>query len=64
MGRYNDIATGDLEKARQAYELWADAYPRDQVPRSNLGVIYRKLGDMKTPLRNFARPSSSTRKAV
>ena len=26
----------DMEKARQAYELWAQTYPRDQVPPSYL----------------------------
>ena len=37
-------AAGDLEKARQAYELWAQTYPRDDVPRGYLGVIYGQLG--------------------
>jgi len=36
--------TGDLEKARQTYEVWAQIYPRDDVPPSNLGSIYRYLG--------------------
>jgi serine/threonine protein kinase/Flp pilus assembly protein TadD len=40
---YNNV-TGDLEKARQAYELWAQTYPRDDVPPSNLGGIYINLG--------------------
>jgi eukaryotic-like serine/threonine-protein kinase len=42
---YYHYVTGDLEKARQAYELWAQTYPRDLVPPSNLGVIYENLGD-------------------
>ncbi len=41
---YYQYATADLEKARQAYELWAQTYPRDGVPPNNLGVIYRILG--------------------
>src|SRR5260370_8938763 len=41
---YHSIVTGDLEKARQAYELWAQTYPRDWVPPDNLGGIYRILG--------------------
>jgi tetratricopeptide (TPR) repeat protein len=41
---YYSIATGDLEKARRAYELWAQTYPRDWVPPDNLGGIYRILG--------------------
>jgi tetratricopeptide (TPR) repeat protein len=36
--------SGDIEKAIGTYELWAQAYPRDNVPRSNLGVIYGYLG--------------------
>jgi serine/threonine protein kinase/predicted Zn-dependent protease len=41
---YYSIITGDLEKARRAYELWAQTYPRDWVPPDNLGGIYRILG--------------------
>jgi tetratricopeptide (TPR) repeat protein len=41
---YYDLVTGDLEKARRVYELWAQTYPRDDVPPNNLGVIYRILG--------------------
>jgi serine/threonine protein kinase/tetratricopeptide (TPR) repeat protein len=41
---YYDNATGDLEKARQTYELWAQCYPRDFMPRNNLGDMYRLLG--------------------
>jgi DNA-binding winged helix-turn-helix (wHTH) protein/tetratricopeptide (TPR) repeat protein len=40
---YEDV-TGDLEKARQVYELWSQIYPRDWTPRSDLGFIYRDLG--------------------
>jgi serine/threonine protein kinase/Flp pilus assembly protein TadD len=41
---YYLTTTGDLEKARQAYELWAQTYPRAAVPPVNLGVIYSTLG--------------------
>lgn len=41
---YYHHVTGDLEKARPVYELWAQFYPRDSVPRNNLGVIYGQLG--------------------
>jgi Flp pilus assembly protein TadD len=41
---YYQFVTGDLEKARQAYELWAQTYPRDWVPPSNLTYIYGALG--------------------
>ena len=33
-----------MEKATEAYELWAKSFPRDMVPRGNLGFIYSALG--------------------
>ncbi len=41
---YFQYVTGEVEKATEAYELWAKSYPRDQVPRGNLGAIYSALG--------------------
>jgi tetratricopeptide (TPR) repeat protein len=41
---YHDNVTGDLEKTRQAYELWAQIYPRDITPPINLGGTYATLG--------------------
>jgi tetratricopeptide (TPR) repeat protein len=41
---YYHIAVGDLEKARQVYELSARAYPRDDGPFENLGELYNDLG--------------------
>jgi serine/threonine protein kinase/predicted Zn-dependent protease len=41
---YHHFVTGDLEKARQVYELWAQIYPREQVTPTNLGVVYQTLG--------------------
>jgi eukaryotic-like serine/threonine-protein kinase len=41
---YYDAVTGNLEKTRQAYELWQQSYPRDDIPPNNLGVIYMTLG--------------------
>src|SRR3984893_1374467 len=41
---YYQIVTDDLEKARRAYELWAQTYPRDSVPPGNLTNIYGALG--------------------
>ncbi len=42
---YHLVVIGDLEKARQDYELWAQSYPRDFVPPNNLRVIYTNLGE-------------------
>ena len=41
---YFQYVTGEVEKATEAYELWAKSYPRDLVPHGNLGVIYSALG--------------------
>jgi serine/threonine protein kinase/tetratricopeptide (TPR) repeat protein len=41
---YYDIATGELEKANQADELWMQVYPRDDVPYSDLGSNCMILG--------------------
>ena len=41
---YYHLVIGDLEKAAEAYEQWAEDYPRDNVPRGNLGAIYGYLG--------------------
>ena len=41
---YYHFVVGDLEKARQSYELWAQTYPRDYVPPTNLSFLYSVLG--------------------
>ena len=50
---YYHFVTGDMEKARQTYELWAQIYPREQVPAGNLGVIYQTLGQYDKSLAEF-----------
>jgi serine/threonine protein kinase/predicted Zn-dependent protease len=48
---YFVAVTGDLEKARQSYELWTQAYPQDFVPHSGLGgYIYPALGQYSQAL--------------
>jgi serine/threonine protein kinase/tetratricopeptide (TPR) repeat protein len=41
---YYTVVTGDLQKANQTYELWAQAYPRDDLPPINLGNNYSDMG--------------------
>src|SRR5207248_9296674 len=41
---YDQIATGDLEKARQSYELWAQTYTQNFIPPTNLYFIDMILG--------------------
>jgi eukaryotic-like serine/threonine-protein kinase len=50
---YYHFVTGDLEKARQVYELWAQTYPREEVPPNNLGSIYQSLGQYDKALEAF-----------
>ena len=47
---YYDIITGDLEKARQVYQLWAQTYPRDYIPPRSLGLDYAQLGQFDKAL--------------
>ena len=41
---YYLLVTGELEKAVQTYEMWAQTYPRSNEPFGNLGVDYTYLG--------------------
>ena len=41
---YYLLVTGELEKAIQTYQLWAQTYPRNSEPSGNLGVDYTYLG--------------------
>ena len=50
---YHQFVTGDQEKARQVYELWEQTYPREQVARNNLGVVYQTLGQHAKALTKF-----------
>ena len=50
---YYQFVTGDMEKASQTYELWAQTYPREQVARNNLGIVYENLGQHEKALTEF-----------
>jgi Tfp pilus assembly protein PilF len=43
-GQYYHLVTGDLEKARQVFELSAQTYPRDAGTPASLSVLYSLLG--------------------
>ena len=49
-GYYYIVATGELEKAAQTYELWRQTYPRDFIPHGNLAYVYNNLGNMERNL--------------
>jgi eukaryotic-like serine/threonine-protein kinase len=42
---YQEIATGNYEAARTAYELYAQTYPRDEDPQTNLWIVYLGAGE-------------------
>ena len=48
--RYHAYATGDMEKARQVYERWAQRYPRDDVPATDSSAINEYLGEPEKAL--------------
>jgi serine/threonine protein kinase/tetratricopeptide (TPR) repeat protein len=54
---YYTYVTGELEKANQTYELWRQAYPRDDVPPGNLGSDHMVLGQ-------YEKAAAETREAV
>ena len=49
-GRYYGIATGELEKASQIYQLWQQTYPRDEFPYIMLGGVSEGLGNREKAL--------------
>jgi eukaryotic-like serine/threonine-protein kinase len=54
---YYQLATGEVEKANQTYELWIQAYPRDDVSYGNLGANYMILGQ-------YEKAATETREAL
>jgi serine/threonine protein kinase/tetratricopeptide (TPR) repeat protein len=56
-GLYYGLATGELEKANQTYELWVQVYPRDDLPHGDLGSTYMILGQ-------YEKAATETREAL
>jgi eukaryotic-like serine/threonine-protein kinase len=56
-GLYHSYATGELQKADQAYELWSQAYPRNYAARNNLGVNYAAVGQYDKALAEIQEAS-------
>jgi DNA-binding winged helix-turn-helix (wHTH) protein/tetratricopeptide (TPR) repeat protein len=44
---YYESVTGNLEKARQVYEVWEKTYPRDDIAHFNLSGNALNLGDFE-----------------
>jgi eukaryotic-like serine/threonine-protein kinase len=53
--RYQHFVTRDLEKARQAYELWGQTYPRNYIPPNNLGVVYDSFGQFNKAVEAYSK---------
>jgi eukaryotic-like serine/threonine-protein kinase len=51
--RYEDTVTGNLEKARQVYELYVATFPRVGSARNDLGFVYFRLGQYEQALAQF-----------
>ena len=49
-GTYYLTVTGDLEKARQTFDVWQQTYPRDVQPRRSLGFVSAELGNWERAL--------------
>jgi len=49
---YYEGVTHDLDKQIETYELWKRMYPRDAVPYTNLGSIYRDIGNYEEAAAN------------
>jgi serine/threonine protein kinase/tetratricopeptide (TPR) repeat protein len=52
-GDYYVLATGELEKAAQTFELWQQTYPRDFPPYASLGFISVTLGNWEKALEEY-----------
>jgi len=47
---YFHYVTGDLEKSRRIYNIWAQTYPRDSTPRIGLWLLYFQEGQYEAAL--------------
>ena len=45
--RYYEYVTGDLHKAIETYQLWAQSYPRSPTAHANLGSLYGSIGQFE-----------------
>ena len=50
---YQKNITGNRERVQQVFEVWAQTYPRDWVPRHELGSVYCELGQYDKALPEF-----------
>jgi serine/threonine protein kinase/tetratricopeptide (TPR) repeat protein len=44
---YYEYVTGQIDKAKDVFQIWEKTYPRDVVPHVNLIVVYNSLGQFE-----------------
>ncbi len=49
-GHYYD-SIGDIDQQMQTWQLYVQTYPNDEIPTSNLAVLYARLGEYETGLK-------------
>ena len=49
-GHYYD-SIGDIDQQMQTWQLYVQTYPNDEIPTSNLAVLYDRLGEYETGLK-------------
>jgi eukaryotic-like serine/threonine-protein kinase len=47
------LATGELEREAQTYDLWLASYPRDVAPHAGLGTAYNTMGQYDEALTEY-----------
>jgi serine/threonine protein kinase/tetratricopeptide (TPR) repeat protein len=57
---YYGIVTGDLEKANQTLEMFAQTYPRLSIPHLGLAINYASMGFLERALSENLKALSST----
>jgi eukaryotic-like serine/threonine-protein kinase len=58
LAEYYSEVTGELEKANQVYEQWAQTYPGDKAARGNLGINQSWLGRYEEPTEPHLDPDA------
>jgi serine/threonine protein kinase len=60
VSHYEGYFTRNWQATRNAYELWAQTYPRDDVPPTNLSVLYANMGEHEKGLAASQKAMSLT----
>jgi len=50
LSHYYDFAVDDVDKTLETYKEWLRVYPRDEVPRDNLALLYNSRGEYETAI--------------